>query len=518
MDFALVLILGLIAGAVGGIVGFGTSIMLMPALVLVFGPREAVPIMAIASIMANASRVAAWWREVDWRVTAAYSATGIPAAALGARTLLTLSPGVVEMALGIFFIGMIPVRRWMARQHWKPTLWHMAGVGAVIGFITGIVVSTGPINAPFFLAYGLVSIVILAALPRRRVPTASQMVWALGLSVLGFTGYYWFLVLAIRDAGTEVPTLIIGTIPLWVMALGKPAGLRWAALLPGLVLTATGLALMVNATAPAGASAAAPAAFSAARLCALRPTTRTVLPCESRMRAALEVMLPLEPSRTNMMVPFKKVGCGCNVTPSCAPALSGKSGWRIIYCPEFLNNMKSPGINLDRIAAFVAVADAGSFTAAAERMDVAKSAVSHAVARLERELGAQLLQRSTRKLSITAEWQANDVLNNRALDGDIGSNGSTVADRARAAGYAGEVAETVAINPALAINGIDIMNQWFSRPDYKATMVNCGNMDIGVWSVNDLDRSVLVAVYGRGDAAPPVPAGGRQFGSPSSPP
>ncbi len=156
MDFALVLILGLIAGTVGGIVGFGTSIMLMPALVLVFGPREAVPIMAIASIMANASRVAAWWREVDWRVTAAYSATGIPAAALGAKTLLTLSPGMVEMALGIFFIGMIPVRRWMARQHWTLTLWHMAGVGAVIGYITGIVVSTGPINAPFFLAYGLV--------------------------------------------------------------------------------------------------------------------------------------------------------------------------------------------------------------------------------------------------------------------------------------------------------------------------------------------------------------------------
>lgn len=63
--------------------------------------------------------------------------------------------------------------------------------------------------------------------------------------------------------------------------------------------------------------------------------------------------------------------------------------------------MKLPGINLDRIAAFVAVADAGSFTAAAERLDMTKSAVSHAVALLERELGAQLLQRSTRKLAIT---------------------------------------------------------------------------------------------------------------------
>ena len=156
MDFALVLLLGLVAGTVGGIVGFGTSIMLMPALVLVFGPREAVPIMAIAAMMANASRVAAWWRELDWRVTAAYSITGIPAAALGAKTLLTLPPGVVEGMLGFFFIMMIPIRRWMARQHWALKLQHMAAVGAVIGFITGIVVSTGPINAPFFLAYGLV--------------------------------------------------------------------------------------------------------------------------------------------------------------------------------------------------------------------------------------------------------------------------------------------------------------------------------------------------------------------------
>jgi uncharacterized membrane protein YfcA len=156
MEFAAVLLLGLVAGTVGGLVGFGTSIMLMPVLVLVFGPREAVPIMAVASIMGNASRVAAWWRELDWKATAAYSVTGIPAAALGAATLLTLPTGVIEAVLGLFFIAMIPVRRWMARQAWKLGLWHLALAGAVIGFLTGIVVSTGPINAPFMLAYGLV--------------------------------------------------------------------------------------------------------------------------------------------------------------------------------------------------------------------------------------------------------------------------------------------------------------------------------------------------------------------------
>ena len=156
MDFALVLLLGLVAGTVGGVGGFGTSIMLMPALVVVFGPREAVPIMAIASIMANASRVAAWWREVDWKAVFAYSATGIPAAALGARALLTLPPGVIEAVMGIFFICMVPVRRWMMARQWTLGLNHLALAGTGVGFLTGIAVSTGPINTPFFLMYGLV--------------------------------------------------------------------------------------------------------------------------------------------------------------------------------------------------------------------------------------------------------------------------------------------------------------------------------------------------------------------------
>ncbi len=101
------------------------------------------------------------------------------------------------------------------------------------------------------------------------------------------------------------------------------------------------------------------------------------------------------------------------------------------------------------------------------------------------------------QLQLAAEWHANDVLNNRALDGDIGSDGSTPQSRANAAGFVGNVAETVAINPALAISGIEIINNWYYRPDYMAIMSNCANSQMGVWSVNSLDRSVVVAVYGQ---------------------
>ena len=116
------------------------------------------------------------------------------------------------------------------------------------------------LTAGRFLVYGLVSVAVLALSWRRaRRPTWAQAWGALWLSILGFTGYYWVLVLAIRDAGTEMPALIVGLIPLWVMLLGKPGHLRWRTLAPGLLLTAAGLFLMSRAVhAGAGADAASP--------------------------------------------------------------------------------------------------------------------------------------------------------------------------------------------------------------------------------------------------------------------
>jgi uncharacterized membrane protein YfcA len=162
LGFLFVLAVGLVAGTISGIVGTGSSIMLMPVLVYQYGPKEAVPIMAIAAGMANLSRILAWWREVDWRACAAYSVTGIPAAALGARTLLVLPSHAVDISIGLFLIAMVPVRHWLARHDLKITLWHLALGGAIIGYLTGIVVSTGPLSVPLFLFYGLAKGAFLA--------------------------------------------------------------------------------------------------------------------------------------------------------------------------------------------------------------------------------------------------------------------------------------------------------------------------------------------------------------------
>ena len=162
LSFLFVLAVGLIAGTISGIVGTGASIMLMPVLIYQYGPKQAVPIMAVAAVMSNLSRILAWYREVDWRACAAYSIPAIPAAALGARTLLVLPSHIVDISIGLFLIAMVPARHWLASHSLKLSLWHLAVGGAVVGYLTGIVVSTGPLSVPLFLFYGLTKGAFLA--------------------------------------------------------------------------------------------------------------------------------------------------------------------------------------------------------------------------------------------------------------------------------------------------------------------------------------------------------------------
>jgi DNA-binding transcriptional LysR family regulator len=64
------------------------------------------------------------------------------------------------------------------------------------------------------------------------------------------------------------------------------------------------------------------------------------------------------------------------------------------------------GPDLNALLVFAAVAEQGSFTAAADRLGVAKARVSLVVSRLERELGRTLFARTTRKVALTEAGEA----------------------------------------------------------------------------------------------------------------
>lgn len=62
-------------------------------------------------------------------------------------------------------------------------------------------------------------------------------------------------------------------------------------------------------------------------------------------------------------------------------------------------------MELRHLQTFVAVAEEGSFSRAAERLRIAQSAVSRTIRDLERELGRPLLDRSTHHVELTVAGQ-----------------------------------------------------------------------------------------------------------------
>jgi uncharacterized protein len=145
-----------VAALLAAVTGFGGAAVLMPMLVLVFGVREAIPILTVAQRIGNGSRV--WFNrhELDWRVVAWFALGGVPMALLGGFLFAHAPLPALTRVLGSFLILIVVIRHLPKLSSFKPPLKSFALIGAASSFLSALLGSVGPLMAPFFLAYGLV--------------------------------------------------------------------------------------------------------------------------------------------------------------------------------------------------------------------------------------------------------------------------------------------------------------------------------------------------------------------------
>ncbi|HEJ9481246.1 TPA: sulfite exporter TauE/SafE family protein [Proteus mirabilis] len=191
MSFIAVILLAVVSGVISGVVGTGSSILLIPALTYVFGAKEAVPIMALASVMGNLSRIYLWRHSIRFKPLFYYLLPSIPAVILGANTLWIMSEKWLNIGMGIFFILMIPVIHLLRKHQIKMKTYQVIIAGAVIGYLTGIVFSTGPLTIPIFSAYGLTLGPLLAT--EAAVSFVIYLTKALTFSQLGAVNSFIFI-------------------------------------------------------------------------------------------------------------------------------------------------------------------------------------------------------------------------------------------------------------------------------------------------------------------------------------
>ncbi len=144
------------AGAtLAAVSGFGGAAMLLPVLVVVFGPRLAVPVLTVAQLVGNGSRVWFNWRDVDLKVVAWFAAGGVPLAVLGGWLFAAAPLHALRRLIGAFLLFLVAWRRLRPGPVFRPSLRSFAGIGAAASLLSALVGSVGPLMAPLFLAYGL---------------------------------------------------------------------------------------------------------------------------------------------------------------------------------------------------------------------------------------------------------------------------------------------------------------------------------------------------------------------------
>lgn len=152
---AAVLGVSFVAATLAAVTGFGGAAVLLPVLVWSFGVREAIPILTVAQLIGNGSRV--WFNrtELNWRVVAWFALGGVPMALLGGLLFAKAPLAALTRVLGAFLILIVVWRHVRPNRTWRPSLPAFAVIGAGASFLSALLGSVGPLMAPFFLAYGL---------------------------------------------------------------------------------------------------------------------------------------------------------------------------------------------------------------------------------------------------------------------------------------------------------------------------------------------------------------------------
>jgi uncharacterized protein len=154
-QIAVVAAVAFAASILGGLAGYGTGLVLPIVLAPAVGVVNLIPVMALAMIFNNGSRVAAFWRDIRWPQARRLLLLGMPACLAGAWGYTLLQARWVALLVGLFLITTVPLRRllWRAAFRLEPTGETLAG--GVFGFINGGMTGAGLILISLLMAAGV---------------------------------------------------------------------------------------------------------------------------------------------------------------------------------------------------------------------------------------------------------------------------------------------------------------------------------------------------------------------------
>ena len=162
--YQLLLVAGvaLFASILGGVAGYGTGALMPLVLVPMVGAENVVPIIALAGMLTNASRMIAFLRHVEWRRALIVGSGAIPPCIVTAYGYTMLTGIGAQIVIGAMLILTVPLRYGLRRRSVvlsdRGLLFGSVGYGAAVGGTVG----AGVILLSLLMAAGLTGSAVIA--------------------------------------------------------------------------------------------------------------------------------------------------------------------------------------------------------------------------------------------------------------------------------------------------------------------------------------------------------------------
>jgi len=186
----LLLLASWVAATVSGAAGFGGALLLLPILTNVIGVKAAVPVLTIAQLLGNASRVWFGRTEIKWRPVFYFTLTAVPMSIIGSLLFVDLPKNFIMIGIGILLIVIVILRRFKVTRFDFGEKGLLFG-GALTGLLSGMAGSAGPLGAAFFLGLDLNAIAYIA----------SEAVTALMMHISKSIVYQRFALIGLEELG-----------------------------------------------------------------------------------------------------------------------------------------------------------------------------------------------------------------------------------------------------------------------------------------------------------------------------
>jgi hypothetical protein len=151
LDVAIVLGATILAGLVRGFSGFGTAMIMVPPLSLVFGPAAAIPIMSLVDTAGSLPLLPRAVRGCVWREVGPLALGAALLMPLGVYLLIVVDQEALRIAISLSILGAVALLASGWRYAGRPGRLMSVGVGGAAGLMGGSVGVAGPPVILFWL-------------------------------------------------------------------------------------------------------------------------------------------------------------------------------------------------------------------------------------------------------------------------------------------------------------------------------------------------------------------------------